>query len=503
MATIQIRGKNYNVVYPYKDDKGAKKTQWETYQTELEALQRKTYIDYLQKNKLYGQLAQVAAEYRANSQAQKQAEEMAKHQANPMLEPKDAAKADNLHKTFGEFVEKWLPFHVRKERLSPNTYDSYRCNLDNHILPVFGDRIMSTITTEDIDDFLDQLSIKPCKGPKANRLSGKIPLLSSSSVKKCYTVLMAGFPDALKWHYIERIPETTAPSEKTEKRNAWVPAKVYEVLETIKDDPLLHLGVHIGFVCSLRAGEVSGIEIKRIDFQDNSMWIIGQIQRVTDKALSVLPENEVLHIYPKHLKTGKSSLIYKGTKTEKSWRKQYLTVPLIAEIKERLAQIERDKAYFGSAYTDNGLLFCQPDGRPLEPKMLDKCFKEHQRLLHIPEEEQIEFQGLRKSGQMHKIRLSQNNYQLVAENSGQSPEVLMHHYNEALESEKRALAAMVEQSFYPGIAETKASPETASIMDMLGKNPELASQILKNLLLGSGYAQPARPFANSQGIAKV
>ena len=61
---------------------------------------------------------------------------------------------------------------------------------------------------------------------------------------------------------------------------------------------------------------------------------------------------------------------------------------------------------------------------------------------------------------MHKVRLTQNNYQLVAENSGQSPEVLMSNYNEAREIEKRALAAMVERSFYPEIA--VSTPQAAS-----------------------------------------
>ena len=89
---------------------------------------------------------------------------------------------------------------------------------------------------------------------------------------------------------------------------------------------------------------------------------------------------------------------------------------------------------------------------------------------------------------MHKVRLTQNNYQLVAENSGQSPEVLMSNYNEAREIEKRALAAMVERSFYPEIA--VSAPQAASIMEVLNQNPDLAGQILKNLLLQTAYAQP-------------
>lgn len=146
------------------------------------------------------------------------------------------------------------------------------------------------------------------------------------------------------------------------------------------------------------------------------------------------------------------------------------------------------RAYFDDLYSDYGLLLCQADGRPIDQKALGKAFKELQRSLRIPKEEQIEFQGLRKSRQMHKVRLTQNNYQLVAENSGQSPEVLMSNYNEAREIEKRALAAMVERSFYPEIA--VSTPQAASIMEVLNQNPDLAGQILKNLLLQTAYAQP-------------
>ena len=177
-----------------------------------------------------------------------------------------------------------------------------------------------------------------------------------------------------------------------------------------------------------------------------------------------------------------------STKIRKNEVRLYLTAPLAFEIHERMAQIKKDKAYFDDLYSDYGLLLCQADGRPIDQKALGKAFKELQRSLQIPKEEQIEFQGLRKSGQMHKVRLTQNNYQLVAENSGQSPEVLMSNYNEAREIEKRALAAMVERSFYPEIA--VSTPQAASIMEVLNQNPDLAGQILKNLLLQTAYAQP-------------
>jgi integrase len=489
MATYTVRGTSHNIVYPYKSKSGKSKQQWESYTTELEALQRKVVIDNLQKNKQFEELNNAASEYR-----RKRAIEKANREAAANIGTADAPDAkismeDNTNRTYYDFQEKWLPIHARKKRFSPNSYDSYICCLKNHILPYFGCRVMSTITAEEIDEFVDFLSKKPCKGNKSYRKNpGDIPTLASGSVKKCYTVLTAGFPLAKKWGYITEIPATTPPAEKTKKRKAWQPIQVYEFLEGIESDQMLHLAVHIAFVCSLRAGETVGIAINTIDFHDRSMWITQEVQRVSDKSLSELPGNEILRVFPKMIPTAKSSLILKGPKTEGSTRKNYLTTPLLMEIKERIAQIESNKAFFGKEYRNYGLLICQPDGRPVDPKSLDGPLKKWQSALGIKSEDQIEFQGLRKSGQMHKVRLSKNNYQLVAENSGQSPEVLMSNYNEVLESEKRTLSMMVETSFYPREM-PESNNEIAAVMKQIQGSPELSAQILQMLLSNAVSAQ--------------
>jgi hypothetical protein len=189
-------------------------------------------------------------------------------------------------------------------------------------------------------------------------------------------------------------------------------------------------------------------------------------------------------VFPKAMNISNSSLILKAPKTDGSYRKQYLTTPLLQEIKARLQDIEEEKAFFGTEYKDYGLLICKPDGSPIDPKSFAKAFKKSQTQSGIAEDAQIDFQGLRKSGQMHKVRLSQNNYQLVAENSGQSPEVLMSSYNEALESEKRTLSLLVETSFYPSVNSTEIQSqriEETKIIKMLQRDPGLASQIMQLL----------------------
>jgi len=486
MATYKIRGNSHSVIFPYKTESGETKQQWETYTTELEATTRQAFIEYLQKTKDINGLQKAVNEYREKKLLERVRIEYPIDDNE--LEKLAPSSKNNLHRTYREFALKWLPFHARKKRFSPKTYDSYLSNLENHIFPYLGDRIMSTITSSDIDGFIDYLSKKPCKGYKSyNRKPKDIPVLSSCSIKRIYNVFNSGLQTAKRWVYINEIPHSSAPAEKKKKRKAWEYQKVSDTLAGI-DDKILHLAVHLAFICSLRAGETAGIEAKTIDFRDRSFWITQEVQRVSDKSLKVLPQNEIIRVFPKEVKTSKSNLILKMPKTDGSYRKQYLTTPLLQEIKERLQEIDDEKGFFGKEYSDYGLLISKPDGRPYDPNSFSKAFKRYQTQLGITTDEQIEFQGLRKSGQMHKVRLSQNNYQLVAENSGQSPEVLMSNYNEALENEKRTLSLLVETSFYPAVSNSVESPpqkaEDMKVIEALQNNPALAQQIMR-LLQGS------------------
>ena len=88
---------------------------------------------------------------------------------------------------------------------------------------------------------------------------------------------------------------------------------------------------------------------------------------------------------------------------------------------------------------------------------------------------------------MHKVRLTQNNYQLVAESSGQSPEVLMSNYNEALDSEKRNLSSLVEADLYPKpFAESEKNIEEKFDADLLlekiRSDPDFSRQLMQLLL---------------------
>ena len=483
MATYKVRGASHNVIYSYRTSTGQTKQQWESYDTELEAVQRKAYIELLQSQKRTDELRLAALDYKRSRAIEKAAIKIARDRQDDGEPAIAGAPEENLTRTYREFMERFLPAYARKRNFSPKTYDSYETNLRAHILPYFGDWVMSTITAQAIDNFLDHLRKKPCSGYKSyGKKAGEIPTLSSPTIKKCYNILMVGFPTAKRWGYVSEIPNATAPSEKYKKRKSWAASAIMEVLDQMVDDPLLHLAVHLGFVCSLRAGEVVGIDANSVDPNDQSLWITQIVERVSDKSLKELPKERIIQIFPKQTSMSSSCMILKAPKTDNSFRKQYLTTPLLKEVLCRLREIKENKELLGRDYHDYGLLICQPDGRPIDPNNLCKSFRKWQTAHHI--EDQIDFQGLRKSGQMHKVRITQNNYQLVAESSGQSPEVLMSNYNEALDSEKRNLSQLVEADLYSGQA-TAAAPTSISsavLLNRVKSDPVFAQQLLQLLL---------------------
>lgn len=85
---------------------------------------------------------------------------------------------------------------------------------------------------------------------------------------------------------------------------------------------------------------------------------------------------------------------------------------------------------------------------------------------------------------MHKVRLTGNNYQLVAENGGQTAQVLMSNYNEALEDEKRELSQLVEKNFYhldgsDTVPDLVTAQDLPALLKKIKQDPVLYHQLLQ------------------------
>jgi len=424
MTQIKKRGNLYAVIYYFKPTIKSSKSipQWESYKSEDEAIQRKTLIECLKKNKRHDEVARLALEYRECSKKQGQ-----------FLTDGNYKLLENLGKTYGEFVSEWLPIHTQKQRLQPGSYDSINGLLKKHILPYFGEFIICEITEEDIDKFGQHLSQKRCSGSKSyGKNPDEIPTLSSSTIRKVFDVLVSSFADAKRWEY--------------SKRKYWSDDDVKNILGKMDND-LLHLAVHLAFVASLRCGETVGLSINSISSEEKCIEISQTLQRVSDVALQTVPTDGIIRSFPKENPQAKSRLILKLPKTNSSLRRIYLTAPLLEEIEKRLAQIERDKSFYKTTYHDYNLLLCKPNGDPIETRLLEKWFKNWQKTNDI--EPMIEFQGLRKSSSMYKLKISDNDYKTVQGDTGHSTAaVLMEHYNEIEDKSRKKLIQKMENNFY-------------------------------------------------------
>ena len=264
-------------------------------------------------------------------------------------------------------------------------------------------------------------------------------------------------------------------------RKFWLREQIQDALGRI-DDELLHLAIHIAFMCSMRAGETMGLDVRSINFTDSSLWITQTIQRVSEEALSKIPKDEIIRIFPKQKDFAKSLLILKTPKTDDSERKLFLNAILIEEIRHRIQQIENCKSFFGSEYHDYGLLFSQPNGDPIETGLMERWFHDWQ--VTNAFEPVIDFQGIRKSSSMYKLRLNGFNYQEVQGDTGHTtPTVLMEHYNEALEFERRNLALKIQDDFYPK-PKDESVPDNEAIEKLLAavkSDPQLLNKIMQSI----------------------
>jgi len=469
MASMAPRGQLFVVTYTVKGIDGKRKSCHESYPTEIEAAQRKAYIDILQKAGKADELRILAESYKDKKG--------------------QGVTEDNMGKTYRDFVEKWLPYYAKKKKLSPVTYDGHKRILERHILPYLGDRIVSTIKSEDLDLFVEHLEQTKCRGSKSyNKSAEEVPNLKASTIVKVIHTLNASLRTAENWRYTNKRPKTLMPPIEAEARKSWDSEYLKSVLVQIHD-PFLHLLVHLVFVCSLRAGEAAGLRIEDVNLDEGSIRVNQELERITEEALAKISEKDIYHVFPQKSKNTNSVLVLKKLKTKGSKRKCFLPAPLVDEIRARIISVQRFKDFYCAGYGNSGLLFCLENGDPQEPRLLTRKFTKWQRENKISNP--IDLQGLRKSGQTHKVHITGNDYQVVAEMGGQSTKVLFDNYLAVDDGELKNLRDLIEDDFYAQTdPERKQKLYVQSILKKCDEDPTFLKLLLNGLQ--SAYKSPSK-----------
>ncbi|MGV9746516.1 tyrosine-type recombinase/integrase [Rhodococcus zopfii] len=158
--------------------------------------------------------------------------------------PGEAAQAQTVRRlTFRDYAESWLEHRP----IRPRTKENYRYLLDSLILPVLGDRVLTTITTAEVRAWHHGLGTEyPTRNARA------------------YGVLTAVFNSAVDDELLDRSPARIKGAGQVKHRreiDVLSPAELATIAAAMP--PALRLSVLLAAWCGLRRGET--FELRRKD----------------------------------------------------------------------------------------------------------------------------------------------------------------------------------------------------------------------------------------------
>jgi integrase len=167
---------------------------------------------------------------------------------------------------------------------------------------------------------------------------------------------------------VARNVKTTTPRPR--RFQPLTAAEARQFLQSAADDRL-HALYELALRTGLRKGELLGLHWEDLDLDGGTATIHRSLQRTRSQGLTVL-----------------------RTKTLASERRIALPTECINSLKIHQERRREERQAVGTGWTDNGLVFTTPKGRPLDPTNLTRRFH---RLLHKARLRMIRFHDLRHS----------------------------------------------------------------------------------------------------------
>jgi len=276
--------------------------------------------------------------------------------------------------TFAQYADEWLRRH--KADLGPTTYATYETALRVHLTPAFGSIRLGSLTQRDIDEWRaneDEEAKRIAharEDAERRKAAGEKDVpevkehgLSPASINRYLQVLNAALNKAVQWGYIARNPaqgvaKVPLGRNQEEDMNTLSVEQVGQMLEAapVTLYPLLLTAVLTG----LRRGELLALAWDDIDF--------GASKIIVRRSLNRIKDGEAY------------KLVAAQPKSRKSRR-----VDMPPEVSAALKELPSRFA--------GGLVFCQNNGKPLDPDNLVK--REFAAVLRKAKLPRIRFHDLR------------------------------------------------------------------------------------------------------------
>lgn len=259
-------------------------------------------------------------------------------------------------KTFNELYEEWLDHTLHS--IKESTAENYKMKARLHLIPIFGDNLVSNISIKDIDDFI---KVKENSGLSVRYICDILTLLK--------TILKYG---SQIYDYKNPAARVCMPKKRKTQIQLLDTDQQSKLCKYLNENSnLTSLGVKLALGAGLRIGEVCALRWKDIDLNKRILTVNSTLQRIhcdnTDR---------------------KTKLIITEPKSESSIRQIPISINLANFLKQHL----RD----GNCYIISGTQ------KPIEPRTLQYRFNTILKNAELPS---IHFHALRHMFATNCIRL--------------------------------------------------------------------------------------------------
>lgn len=395
--------------------------------------------------------------------------------------------------TMAEFMDEYVEVYGLKKW--GNSYYSACVGLiTNYIKPYIGDRFVRSITTRDIDAYYTMLLDKPAVVVSGHMDTGA--KISAHTVSRIHKVLKSAFSKAVVWEYTSSNPTigATLPEQKSVKRDAWSDDEAIQALNAC-ENPTLRIAMYLALGCSLRLGEILGLQWDRVATDDALVAsgeayikIDRELRRCSNESIEALERvnrSTVIFKFPKVMpKKGTTTLVLKAPKTESSNRIVYLPSAVVEELRRVQKQQKEYRALLGDEYKDYGLVVAQINGHPYEQRVIDKMFYD---LIKKNNLRPVVFHSLRHSSTSLKLKLSRGNIKAVQGDTGHAEaRMVTDTYAHGFDADRKLIAQEMDSGFFSKVGEqTKAAEIDSDTVDklkaLLQQHPELIAELLKGM----------------------
>jgi len=248
-------------------------------------------------------------------------------------------------------VEEWMTYwldQIAAKKVRPSTLRGYRTYVDCYIIPLLGERRLDRLTPEHIADawaYMQEVGRPGAVVPKR---------LSSTSAHQAHRILSRALKVAYqRGHVVKNVATMIdAPQPREEEIKPLTKAQALRILETAKGRRNAARW-RVALALGLRQGEALGLTWQHVDLDAGTLAVRQSLGRVKGKGLTFGPVKS---------RAGKRTI--------------KMPKVLVDELRAHRTRQNAERLAAGSFWKDFDLVFAHEDGRPIDPKIDWREWKE-------------------------------------------------------------------------------------------------------------------------------